>query len=172
MEFRPFVNLDDTGSVTARVLAQSSAYVSLDPEARTVLAGRIAAGMTLGQDVSDLPADLRFFSGGGGSVRGYAYQGLSPRDALGRILGGASVAEAALEVRHWVYEDIGVALFADAGAAFSSDFPDFQDMGTGLGLGIRYRTPVGPLRLDVAIPLDPQASDPDFSLYVGLGQAF
>ena len=172
MEFRPFVNLDDTGSVTARVLAQSSAYVSLDPEARTVLAGRIAAGMTLGQDVSDLPADLRFFSGGGGSVRGYAYQGLSPRDALGRILGGASVAEAALEVRHWVYEDIGVALFADAGAAFSADFPDFQDMGTGLGLGIRYRTPVGPLRLDVAIPLDPQASDPDFSLYVGLGQAF
>ena len=172
MEFRPFVNLDDTGSVTARVLAQSSAYVSLDPEARTVLAGRIAAGMTLGQDVSDLPADLRFFSGGGGSVRGYAYQGLSPRDALGRILGGASVAEAALEVRHWVYEDIGVAMFADAGAAFSADFPDFQDMGTGLGLGIRYRTPVGPLRLDVAIPLDPQASDPDFSLYVGLGQAF
>jgi translocation and assembly module TamA len=50
--------------------------------------------------------------------------------------------------------------------------PDFSGMGAGVGLGARYRTPVGPVRLDVAIPLDPQASDPDFAVYVGLGQAF
>jgi len=172
VELRPLVNLEDADNAAARMLAQAAAYLSVDDEARTVLAGRFAAGLSLGAGIADLPADLRFFSGGGGSVRGYAFQGLSPRDAADRIIGGASLAEASLEVRHWLFEDIGVAVFADTGGAFDADIPDFSDMGTGVGIGARYRTPVGPLRLDVAIPLDPRPSDPDFSIYVGLGQAF
>lgn len=172
VELRPLVNLEDIENAAARMLAQGAAYLSVDDDARTVVAGRVAAGLSLGAGIADLPADLRFFSGGGGSVRGYAFQGLSPRDAADRIIGGASLAEASLEVRHWLLEDIGVALFADAGGAFDTDAPDFSDMGTGVGVGARYRTPVGPLRLDVAIPLDPRPSDPDFSIYVGLGQAF
>lgn len=172
LEFRPLVNLDQPDNAAARMLAQASAYLTLDDEARTIVASRLSTGFSLGAGIADLPADLRFFSGGGGSVRGYAYQGLSPRDALGRIIGGASLAEASVEVRHWLFDDIGVALFADTGGAFASDVPDFSDMGTGVGVGARYRTPVGPLRLDIAVPLDPGASDPDFSIYVGLGQAF
>jgi translocation and assembly module TamA len=77
-----------------------------------------------------------------------------------------------VEVRHWAWEDIGIAAFIDTGAAFTAKAPDFSDVGTGLGVGVRYRTPIGPLRLDIAIPLDPHPSDPDFSVYVGLGQAF
>lgn len=172
VELRPLVNLEDTENAATRMLAQAAAYVSIDEDARTVVAGRVAAGLSVGAGIADLPADLRFFAGGGGSVRGYAFQGLGPRDAADRIIGGASLAEASVEVRHWLFEDIGVALFADAGGAFVSDVPDFSDMGTGVGAGARYRTPVGPLRLDIAIPLDPRASDPDFSVYVGLGQAF
>lgn len=172
IELRPLVNVEDKATSAARLLAQASAYLTLDDDARTVVASRVAAGLSLGAGIARLPADLRFFAGGGGSVRGYAFQGLSPRDAVDRIIGGASLAEASLEVRHWLFEDIGVALFADTGGAFVSDVPDFDNMGTGVGIGARYRTPVGPLRLDVAIPLDPRPSDPDFSIYVGLGQAF
>ena len=172
IELRPLVNLENPDQAAARLLAQGSAYLSLDSEARTVVATRLTTGLSLASGLADLPADLRFFAGGGGSVRGYAFQGLSPRDTADRIVGGASLAEASIEVRHWLFEDIGVALFADAGGAFASDVPDFSGMGAGAGIGARYRTPVGPVRLDIAIPLDPQASDPDFSVYVGLGQAF
>lgn len=171
-ELRPLLDLQRAETAAARLLLQGAAYARLDPSARTILAGRVSAGLSLGADVSDLPADLRFFSGGGGSVRGYAFQGLGPRDAQGRIVGGASLAEASVEVRHWAWEDIGIAAFIDTGAAFTAEIPDFNDVGTGLGVGIRYRTPIGPLRLDIAIPLDPHPSDPDFSVYVGLGQAF
>lgn len=172
IELRPLVNLENPDEAAARLLAQASAYLSLDSEARTVVATRVATGLSLASGLADLPADLRFFAGGGGSVRGYAFQGLSPRDPSDRIVGGASLAEASIEVRHWLFEDIGAALFADMGGAFASDVPDFSGMGAGVGLGARYRTPVGPVRLDIAIPLDPQASDPDFAVYVGLGQAF
>jgi len=171
-ELRPLLDLQRAETAAARLLLQGAAYARLDPSARTVLAGRMSAGLSLGADVSDIPADLRFFSGGGGSVRGYAFQGLGPRDAQGRIIGGASLAEASVELRHWAWDDIGVAAFIDAGAAFTAELPDFSNLGTGAGVGVRYRTPIGPLRLDIAIPLDPQPSDPDFSVYVGLGQAF
>jgi len=171
-ELRPLLDLRRAETAAARLLLQGAAYARLDSDARTVLAGRISAGLSLGADVGDLPADLRFFAGGGGSVRGYAFQGLGPRDAQDRIIGGASLAEASIELRHWVGENIGAAVFVDTGAAFTAEIPDFSNLGTGAGVGVRYRTPVGPVRLDVAIPLDPRASDPDFSVYVGLGQAF
>lgn len=171
-ELRPLLDLRRAETAAARLLLQGAAYTRLDTDARTVLAGRISAGLSLGADVGDLPADLRFFAGGGGSVRGYAFQGLGPRDPQDRIIGGASLAEASVELRHWVWDDIGAAAFVDTGAAFAAEIPDFSNLGTGAGVGIRYRTPIGPLRLDVAIPLDPRASDPDFSVYVGLGQAF
>ncbi len=171
-ELRPLLDLQRAETAAVRLLLQSAAYAKLDPDARTILAGRASAGFSLGADVSDLPADLRFFSGGGGSVRGYAFQGLGPRDPQDRIIGGASLAEASVELRHWVWDDIGAAVFIDTGAAFTSQVPDFSDLGTAAGIGVRYKTPIGPLRLDVAVPLDPRASDPDFSVYIGLGQAF
>ena len=171
-EVRPIMSLTGSSDISTRLLGQVSAYASLDDEAQTVLAGRLALGVTLDSDLADLPNDLRFFSGGGGSVRGYPYQHLSPRNSLGQIVGGESLLEGSVEVRHWIRDDIGLAVFADAGGAFTSNVPDIGEAGVGLGAGIRYRTAVGPVRLDAAIPLDPRGTDSSFAVYVGLGQAF
>jgi len=171
-EVRPIMSLTGSADISTRLLGQVSAYASLDDEAQTVLAGRLALGITFASDLVDLPNDLRFFSGGGGSVRGYPYQHLSPRDSLGQIVGGESLLEGSVEVRHWIRDDIGLAIFADAGGAFTSNVPDMGEAGVGLGAGIRYRTAVGPVRLDAAIPLDPRGTDSSFAVYVGLGQAF
>lgn len=171
-ELRPIISLESASEISTRLLGQVSAYASLDDDAETVLAGRLAAGFTLASDLVDLPNDLRFFSGGGGSVRGYPYQHLSPRNSLGQIVGGESLLEGSVEVRHWVRDDIGLAVFADAGGAFTSNVPDLGEAGVGIGAGIRYRTAVGPVRLDAAIPLDPRGTDSSFAVYVGLGQAF
>jgi translocation and assembly module TamA len=171
-EVRPIMSLTGSSDISTRLVAQASAYASLDDEAQTVLAGRLALGVTLASDLADLPNDLRFYSGGGGSVRGYPYQHLSPRNSLGQIIGGESLLEGSVEVRHWIREDIGLAVFADAGGAFTSNVPDMGEAGVGLGAGIRYRTAVGPVRLDAAIPLDPRGTDSSFAVYVGLGQAF
>jgi translocation and assembly module TamA len=171
-EVRPIMSLTGSSDISTRLLGQVSAYASLDDEAQTVLAGRLALGITLASDLADLPNDLRFYSGGGGSVRGYPYQHLSPRNSLGQIVGGESLLEGSVEVRHWIRDDIGLAVFADAGGAFTSNVPDMGEAGVGLGAGIRYRTAVGPVRLDAAIPLDPRGTDSSFAVYVGLGQAF
>lgn len=171
-EVLPLINLSGSSDFATRFLGSISAYARLDSDARTVLAGRLAAGFTLASDVTDLPTDVRFFAGGGGSVRGYPYQHLSPRNSADEITGGRSLVEGSMEVRHWLWDDIGVAAFADAGGAFRPNFPDFNDVGAGVGLGLRYRTPVGPIRLDAAIPLDPRGSDSSFAVYVALGQAF
>lgn len=171
-EVRPIASLSGGGDLATRVLGQASAYARLDDDASTVIAGRLAAGFTVASKLVDLPTDLRFFSGGGGSVRGYPYQHLSPRDALNQITGGRSLVEGSVELRHWIWDDIGVAAFADAGGSFTSNFPDLKDVGAGVGVGIRYRTAVGPVRFDAAIPLDPRGTDSSFAVYVGLGQAF
>lgn len=171
-ELRPMIDLAGAVNTSVRLLTQLSLYFRLDSEARAVLAGRLAAGLTLGSDTAGLPVDQRFFAGGGGSVRGYAYQSLGPRDPAGKLVGGASLAETTIELRYWLWDDIGVVLFADAGGAFEETSPDFGATGTSVGIGARYRTPIGPVRLDVAVPLDRGPSDPEFAVYVGLGQAF
>lgn len=171
-ELRPMMDLRGAVRASVRMLGQVSLYLRLDDEARTVLAGRLAAGLTLGSDTANLPVDQRFFAGGGGSVRGYAYQSLSPRDPLGNLVGGASLVETGLELRHWLWDDIGIAVFADAGGAFEERYPDIAGTGTAVGVGGRYRTPLGPVRFDLALPLDRGPSDPEFAVYIGLGQAF
>ena len=139
-------------------------------EGLEVLAGRVGLGFTLASSLIDLPTDYRFFAGGGGSVRGYPYQGISPRDIDDKIIGGRSLVEGSIELRSWLWDDIGAAVFADAGGAFTSNSPDFDEIGVGVGVGARYRTPIGPIRLDIAVPLDPHASDPTFAVYVALGR--
>jgi translocation and assembly module TamA len=166
----PVLNLTRGAGFTARFDAAVSTYYAFDET--TVLAGRLAFGVSAAPDVTDLPVDLRFFAGGGGSVRGYEYQALSPRDAINQIIGGLGLIEGSVELRSWLWDDIGLAAFVDAGAASSENAPGFEDIGVGVGLGVRYRTPVGPLRLDVALPLDPPAGDAEYGVYVALGQAF
>src|SRR5690606_25667518 len=107
-----------------------------------------------------------------GSVRGYAYRNIGVETPDG-IVGGRSLIEGSAEIRARVTQSIGVVGFVDAGYVSSESFPDFsEDLKLGAGVGLRYLTGLGPIRLDVAVPLDPGPDDPDFAFYVGIGQAF
>lgn len=156
-----------------RMKAEASTYYALDEEARYVLAGRVAAGSLTGPSLAEIPANLRFYAGGAGSVRGYRYQSLGPTGPNGFVVGGRSVFEASAELRVKVTDTIGIVPFFDAGNAFTSSLPDFN---TGLqmsaGLGLRYLTPIGPIRLDVATPLNPRPGDKPVAVYVSMAQAF
>jgi translocation and assembly module TamA len=150
-----------------------SGYRSLDDDHRMVLAARAALGTIVGANsLEDIPATRRFFLGGGGSIRGYEYRSVGP-EIDDEVVGGLSFWEASAEFRFRVTDTIGVVPFLDAGAAYEDSFPDFsEDVLVGAGLGLRYYTSLGPLRLDVATPLTPREDDPSVAFYVGLGQAF
>jgi translocation and assembly module TamA len=149
-----------------------SSYYALDEAKRFILAGRVSAGSIVAPSVESVPASRRFIAGGGGSIRGYAYRNVGPR-LNGEVVGGRSLLELSGEVRVKVTDTIGIVGFVDAGNAYEDSIPDFSEsLKVGVGAGLRYFTPIGPLRVDAAIPLDPEQDDPDFALYVGLSQAF
>ncbi len=150
-----------------------SAYRAIDREGRIVLAGIVGAGTVLGADAEDIPANRRFYAGGAGSVRGYAWRSLSPLSLDGRPVGGRSVIEGSLEARIRVTPTIGVVPFVDVGTAYAGPWPSFGDKpAIGAGVGLRYETGFGPVRLDVAFPLDRSRADRPVALYLGFGQAF
>jgi translocation and assembly module TamA len=155
-----------------KLRGEGSTYLSLDRSNRFVVAGRAAIGSIVGADVDEIPADRRFYVGGGGSVRGYAYQGIGPKDAKNQPTGGLSYAEASAELRIGITDTIGIVPFIDAGTASTKQFPSFSDIKVGAGVGLRYLTPFGPLRIDAAIPLNREPTDPRFGIYAGVGQAF
>lgn len=172
-----------------RVEVQHTSRLFWGPEKGGTVAGRLRLGATYGATRQQLPATERFFAGGGGSIRGYAFQEASPISTLnGDILGGASLAEVNLEVRQHLTKDIEFALFTDFGGAFENNTPDFENVLVGAGAGIRYSTPIGPLRVDFAIPVDRREifgptldedgdpvrvfQDPAFQFYIALGQPF
>lgn len=167
----PFHDL--RGGATAVAATVSAAtYRAFGEDDRFVLAGRVAAGSVAGAALAEVPADRRFFLGGGGSIRGYAYRNVGPRRD-GEVVGGLSFWETSLELRARLTERFGLVPFVDFGAAYEEAVPDFSEgVRVGAGLGIRYHTPLGPLRLDVAKALDPGRGDPGFAVYLGLGQAF
>jgi translocation and assembly module TamA len=153
--------------------AALSGYYALDEDARYVLAGRIGLGSIAGAELAEIPATRRFYAGGGGSVRGYAYRSLAPLGPLGQLTGGRSLFQASVEARIKITDTIGIVPFADAGTAFSSTLPDFKEkLQYSAGLGLRYYTPIGPIRVDVAAPLNPRKGDKPVALYVSIGQAF
>ncbi len=149
-----------------------SAYHGFGPTDRFVLAGRVAAAVITVDNIGVVAEDRRLYAGGAGSVRGYAYQNIAPRDASGNIVGGRSMLLASAEARYRINDQFGVVAFVDAGNAYASVLPTFDNLKVGVGAGLRYLTPVGPLRFDVAVPLLPQSGDPTVAFYVGLGQAF
>ena len=156
-----------------QVKAGASAYYSIDANSRYVLAGRVAAGAMGGPQLDAIPANWRFYAGGGGSVRGYAYNELGPTVWWGPVVGGRSVFDASAELRVKVTDTIGVVPFFDIGNAFSSSFPSFNEpLFSAVGLGLRYYTAVGPIRLDVAFPLQRRAGTGPVAVYVSIGQSF
>ena len=158
--------------VFLRAEGQASGYMPLQDGARTVLAARVRMGSIIGGDELSIPSDRLFYSGGGGSVRGYEYQGVGPRLDDNTPRGGLSLFETSLEVRRDIGERWGAAAFVEGGAIGFQETPNFSNMRWAAGVGVRYKLPFGPIRADVAFPLDTRPGDPDFQVYVSIGQAF
>jgi len=162
---------DSVGMVQSK--SQVTGYYALDDDAWYILAGRVTAGSIVGASVEDIPASHLFFAGGGGSVRGYRYRSLAPDYNFGFPVGGRSLLEGSAEARIKLTQEIGIVPFFDTGMAFASPFPDFQNsMRESVGLGLRYYTGIGPIRLDVATPIARQPGDSPFALFIGIGEAF
>jgi translocation and assembly module TamA len=160
------------GSLTFFVLqASASTYFDISGDGRSVLALRGLAGSILGGSNLSVPPDQRLYAGGSATVRGFAYQSIGPQFADGNPVGAKSVDAASIEFRQRIGEDWGGAAFVDAGQA-STGAPFTGDVRVGAGIGARYYTPIGAVRLDFAVPLNPVPKGDKFEIYIGLGQAF
>lgn len=171
----PYWDAYETDTRFLRTIFALSAYTSFEELAwRPTLALRTSFGAIDGVPRTQVPIDLRFFAGGGGSVRGYEFQSIGPRDEDGEPDGGLSYNEVSLEVRTRWGESWGGVAFIDGGAAYETTEPEFgSDLLWGVGLGLRFYTSFAPIRLDVAIPLDKRDDiDDSFQLYISIGQAF
>ncbi|MEK0083620.1 autotransporter assembly complex protein TamA [Benzoatithermus flavus] len=149
-------------------------YLELLDGPELVLALRGSAGAIFGVATSDVPADERFYAGGGGSVRGIAFQKAGPLDEHNDPRGGRSLAEGSIELRSRFKNDMGFVLFLDAGTVFDTPLPGGSErLFFGAGPGFRYFTPIGPVRVDLGFPLNPRSGvDEAFQLYISIGQAF
>ena len=155
-----------------RTQADASTYKSVGP---AVLAGRVRAATIVGAPLDAIAPSRRLYAGGGGSVRGYGFQGVGPRNDRGEATGGASLVEFSLEARiktPLMGGAIELVPFFDAGTVGQESTPDFDFVRYGAGIGLRYKTSFGPIRIDVATPLNPSQFDSSVVVYVGLGQAF
>jgi len=173
LESTPWLRVGDSGHSFLVNRITPSAYHDLSGDGRLVAAGRLSLGSILNGATSDLPADKRFFAGGGGSIRGYGYQKVGPVNGAGDPLGGQSLAEAGAELRVKITEDLGLVPFIDGGNVYATALPQpGQTLRFGTGLGVRYYTGFGPLRLDVGVPLQARRNDDPYQVYLSLGQAF
>ncbi|CAD7338121.1 hypothetical protein FIM10_09110 [Sphingomonadales bacterium 56] len=136
-----------------------------------VIAARTRLGTISGAARDQIAPSRRVYAGGGGSVRGFGYQELGPKDVNDDPIGGRSVNEFAVEGRYR-FGNYGVVAFVDAGQVYESAIPKFSDIRYGVGLGGRFYTDFGPFRADIAMPINRQPGESKFTLYIGIGQAF
>lgn len=152
--------------------ASLATYRALQDDDRVVLAGRILGGFVAGATVADVPASERLHAGGGGSVRGYQYRSLGTL-VDGRVVGGLALIGASMEARIRLGDRFGIVPFLDIAAVSHDTSLRFADsVYVGAGVGLRYYTALGPLRLDVAVPLGDHHGQSGYGIYLGLGQAF
>lgn len=169
----PEISLQGGAFGYVRTQIDASAYRPLGD--RVVAAGRIRLGTILGASRDRIAPSRRFYSGGGGSVRGYGYQQLGPRDIDGDPIGGRSLAEFSLEARVRLKAfggNFGVVPFVDGGTLSTDGVPELKNWQIGVGLGLRYYSSFGPIRIDVGTPLNRQTGDGRVAVVVSLGQAF
>jgi translocation and assembly module TamA len=173
VENEPFVDVIGNGLLFNKSRVDYAHYLEVVQNPQIVLAGRTALGAMVGESRDEIPANLRFYAGGGGSVRGFGYQLAGQLNDDDDPIGGRSLLELSGEVRVRITESIGAVAFVDAGTVYSSSAPDFSEtLRVGAGPGLRYFSPIGPLRLDVGFPLNPRDSDDTWQLYISIGQAF
>ena len=169
----PEVSLSGKTFGYVRAQVDASGYVPIGE--KVVIAGRARIGMTAGAARDDIAPSRLFYSGGGGSVRGYGYQEIGPRNVLDRPIGGRSLAEFSLEarVRLPIFGgNFGVVPFVDAGNIYTESIPKFTGMRIGAGVGLRYYSNFGPIRIDVGTPLGRRKGESIVAVQVSLGQAF
>jgi translocation and assembly module TamA len=169
IKLSPEVSLGSGKQIYGRALIEGTAYYPIGDS--IVLAGRARVASIAGIDRSKLIPSRRYYGGGGGSVRGFGFQQLGPRDPDNNPIGGRSTNEAAVEARYR-FGNYGVAGFVDAGQVYESSLPRFNDWRFGAGIGGRFYTNFGPLRLDIATPINRQPGESRISVYVSIGQAF
>lgn len=165
----PEASLGSGTQIYGRGLLEGSAYYRVGDD--LVIAGRARVGSIVGADRELIAPSRRYYAGGGGSVRGFGYQELGPKDIENRPIGGRSLVEGAAEIRYR-FGDYGVVGFVDAGQVYTSSTPGFDNLRYGVGLGGRFYTNFGPVRLDVATPINRQPGESRISVYVSIGQAF
>jgi translocation and assembly module TamA len=154
------------GSDTAFVQVETGGKLILPLGANARVLTRLEAGWTIKDDFSDLPFSVRYFAGGDGSVRGYDYKALGPTDIDGNVIGGANKLVGSLEFDARVFNNWSAAVFVDSGNAFNSF--SAMSLKTSVGAGIRWYSPLGPVRFDVAVPLDRDAPD-SYRIHISLG---
>ena len=152
-----------------RTLLEGSGYYPVMDS--LTLAGRVRVGSIQGIARDDIAPSRRLYSGGGGSVRGFAYQDLGPHDVNNDPIGGRSLNEFALEGRYR-FGNFGVVPFFDGGQVYEGTLPKFSGMRYGAGIGGRYYTNFGPFRVDLATPISRRKGDPKVAVYFSIGQAF
>lgn len=168
--FSPELSLQGSAFGYARIQFDGSAYQPVTDN--IVVAGRVRIGTIAGAPRDAIAPSRRFYAGGGASVRGYGYQDIGPRDPNNDPIGGRSLAEFSLEARVKAFGPFGIVPFFDAGNIYTSALPRFTGLQYGVGVGVRYYSNFGPIRIDVGTPLNPQRGDPRIAVYVSLGQAF
>lgn len=169
----PYVGEYNDPFSVLRTRLEAQAFVPLIGQDSLVMAFRGMYGLLTGADAPEVPASLRFYVGGGGSVRGYEYQSLGPRNTSRDPLGGASAMEFSTEARMKFNETWGLVAFIDGGMAYTDQTPDFsEELQWGAGVGVRLYTAIGPVRFDIATPLNPRKKDSDVQMYFSIGQSF
>ena len=168
----PFLGLDDTES-GVRFTSDARGYLGFGEDDRFVLAGRAQIGTIWGPSLEETVPDYLFYSGGGGTVRGLPYQSLGVELDDGDFTGGQSFAGASVELRATVRENIGLVGFYDVGMITEdSGFDGDSDWHAGAGIGLRYNTGIGPIRVDLATPVTGEGVGENYEIYIGIGQAF
>jgi translocation and assembly module TamA len=173
----PTESLGKPTSSFAVLQISGSTYVDLDDlwhgtAGRSVLAFRGLVGSVEGATQFALPPDQRFYGGGSATIRGFKYQSVGPQFRDSNPIGGAAIDAATAEYRQRLFEDFGAAVFVDAGQVSPDNLPFSGTLRIGTGIGVRYYTPIGPIRIDVALPLNRPPGGDKFEFYIGLGQSF
>lgn len=175
LRLEPSLSTGDGTLAFLRTTAEMRAFESFAENDALTLAGRIRLGWLepLAGNADDAPPDRRFYAGGGGSVRGYPYNSIYPRerDTLGLPPGGDGLFETSIEARWRFHEHWGAAFFVDGGTAFD-EWSNASALSWGAGFGVRYDLGFAPLRIDVAFPLDEDEAQSDAAIYISIGQAF
>jgi translocation and assembly module TamA len=153
---------------------RASGFFALDQERRFVLAGRAKVGSIVGESVGDVPANKRFYAGGDHSIRGYKFQRVGPLDDENDPTGGRSLFEVGAELRFVAWRSIELVPFVEGGNVYDQVYPDLSRTPRwAAGIGLRHHTLIGPVRLDIAFPLNRRKDvDDSFQFYISLGQAF